>query len=96
MEQKTSVDTSSANLDDSSNSPPQKIAKRQQKQYLPPLEATSINAAETDDNLMGANHLLNQQPTNSVDADNQHTVEWYIQFCSPFGRGLCSGSRGES
>ena len=78
MEQKTSADTSSANLDDSSNSPPQKRAKRQPKQYLPPLEATSINAAETDDNLMGTNHLLNQQSTNSVDADNQYTIEGMV------------------
>ena len=71
MEQKISVDISTEKLEDTNNSPPQKRAKCQPKENLPPLEATSINAAETNDSLMGTNHLLNQQPKNSVDADYQ-------------------------
>ena len=61
MEQKISVDISTEKLEDTNNSPPQKRAKCQPKENLPPLEATSINAAETNDSLMGTNHLLNQQ-----------------------------------
>ena len=71
MEQKTSVDISTEKLEDTSNSLLQKTAKRQPEKNLPSLEATSINAAKTDANLMGTNHLLNQQPTNSVDTDDQ-------------------------
>ena len=71
MEQKNSADISSEKLEDTNNSPPQKRAKRQLEENLLPLEATTINAAETDDNLMGTNQLLNQQPTISVDANNQ-------------------------
>ena len=71
MEQKTSVEISSEKLEDTSNSPPQKRAKRQPEENLSPLEATSINAAETDDNLLETNHVLNQQPTNFVDENNQ-------------------------
>ena len=71
MEQKSSADTSSEKLEDTSNSPTQKRAKRQLEENLLPLEPTTINAAETDDNLMGTNQLLNQQPTISVDANNQ-------------------------
>ena len=52
MEQK-SVDISTEKLEDTSNSPPQKRTKCQPEENLPPLEATSINAAKTDDNLMG-------------------------------------------
>ena len=66
MEQKTSVEISSEKLEDTSNSPPQKRAKRQPEENLLPLEATSINAAETDDNLLETNHVLNQQPTISL------------------------------
>ena len=71
MEQKISVDISTEKLEDTNNSPPQKRAKCQPKENLSPLEATGINAAETNDSLMGTNHLLNQQPKNSVDADYQ-------------------------
>ena len=59
MEQKTSVDISTEKLEDTSNSLLQKTAKRQPEKNLPSLEATSINAAKTDANLMGTNHLLN-------------------------------------
>ena len=52
MEQK-SVDISTEKLEDISNSPPQKRTKCQPEENLPPLEAISINAAKTDDNLMG-------------------------------------------
>ena len=71
MEQKTSVDISPKEIEDTSNSPTQKRAKRQPEENLPHIEATSIDAPKTDDNLMGSNHLINQQPTNSVDGDNQ-------------------------
>ena len=40
-----------------------------------PLEAASNNAATNDDNLVGANPLLNQQPTNSANADIQQLTK---------------------
>ena len=71
MEQRNSVDIATEKLDNSSNSPSQKKAKRQSEEKLPPFEATSNNASTTEDDLMGANQLLNQQPTNSANAHNQ-------------------------
>ena len=58
MEQKTNVDISTEQLENVSNSPPQKRAKCQPEKNLQKLEATSINTAETDDNLIGAEHLI--------------------------------------
>ena len=49
------------------NSPPQKRAKRQPDDNLQQLEATSIDAATTDDNLIEAKQLGTQQ---SFDSDN--------------------------
>ena len=71
MEQRNSVDIATEKLDNSSNSPSQKKAKRQSEEKLPTFEATSNNAATTEDDLIGANQLLNQQPTNSANAHNQ-------------------------
>ena len=59
MEQKT-VDISTEKLEGTSNSPPQRRAKRQPEENLPPLEATSINSAKTVDNLNGNMELTGQ------------------------------------
>ena len=45
MEQRTSVGISTEQLEDRSNSPPQKRAEHQPEENLQQLEATSINAA---------------------------------------------------
>ena len=71
MEQRTSVDILTEKLEDTSNSPRQKTEKRLPEKNLPSLAAASLNPAKTDDNLIGANHLLNQQTTNSVNAVKQ-------------------------
>ena len=52
MEQKTNAEVSTEQIEDSSNSPPQKRAKFQPEKNLQQLEATSINASKTDDNLL--------------------------------------------
>ena len=51
IEQAPNVDKLTQQIDQSSNSPPQTRAKRQPDDNLQHLEATSINAARTDDNL---------------------------------------------
>ena len=56
MEQKTNVDISTEQLEVLSNSPPQKRAKRQPEDILQQPEACGINAATTDDHLIGAEH----------------------------------------
>ena len=61
MEQKISVDASSEKLDYSSNSPPQKRAKRQPEEKSSPSETTSNDAAIIAGNLNGANAVSNQQ-----------------------------------
>ena len=71
MEQKTGVDASSEKLDDSSNSPPEKRAKRQPEEKSSPSQITSNDAATTAENLNGANHISNQHPTNTKINDNQ-------------------------
>ena len=70
----TMRDISTEQLGDSSNSPPQKRAKRQPEDNLQQLEATSINAARTDDNFIGAVQLLNQQSTSYDDTDDQQPL----------------------
>ena len=60
MEQRNSVYIATEKLDISGNSPSQKKAKRQSEEKLRPFEATSNNAATTEDDLMGVNQLLNQ------------------------------------
>ena len=57
MEQKSNVDFSTNQIEDSSGSPPQKRVKRQSEEHSPQLEATSINTTKTDDHLTGSEHL---------------------------------------
>ena len=63
MKQRTNVDILTEQIE-KSNSPPQKQTKRQPVNYLQQLEATSINAVETDDDLIGAEHAFSQQSSN--------------------------------
>ena len=53
----TIIEISTEKVEDTSNSPPQKRAKRHPEENSQQLEATTINAAKTDDNLIGAEQL---------------------------------------
>ena len=75
MEQRNGAEIATEKLDDTRNSPPQKRPKRQLEEDSSPLEAASNNAATNDHNLVGANLLLNQQPTNSSNADIQQLTK---------------------
>ena len=48
--------------------------KAKPEESLQQLEARSINAAKTDDNFIRAEHVINQQPINSDEADNQQSM----------------------
>ena len=48
--------------------------KEKPEESLQQLEARSTNAAKTDDNFIGAEHVINQQPINSDEADNQQPM----------------------
>ena len=48
--------------------------KAKPEESLQQLEAWSINAAKTDDNFIRAEHVINHQPTNSDEADNQQSM----------------------
>ena len=56
MEQWTNDDISTEQIEDSSNPPPQKRAKRQPGDNLQ-VETTSFNADPSDNNLNGAEHV---------------------------------------
>ena len=85
MEQKSNVDFSTNQIEDSSGSPPQKRAKRQSEEKSSQLEAKSINTAKTDDHLHGSERLFNQQLTNSDDAETKQPLRNGIfNFFSPF------------
>ena len=54
--------------------PPPPTTKAKPEESLQQLEARSINAAKTDDNFIRAEHVINQQPINSDEADNQQSM----------------------
>ena len=58
MEQWTNDDISTEQIEDSSNPPPQKRAKRQPRDNLQ-VETTSFNADPSDNNLNEAEHVTN-------------------------------------
>ena len=60
MEQWTNDDISTEQIEDSSNPPPQKRAKRLPGDNLQQVETTSFNADPSDKNLDGAEHETNQ------------------------------------
>ena len=60
MEQWTNDDISTEQIEDSSNSPPQKRAKRQPGDNSQQVETTSFNADPSDNDLTGAERLVNQ------------------------------------
>ena len=83
MEQGSNIDPVTSEIDDSSDSPPQKIAKQQPDKNLHPLEATSSNSTKPDVHLNGAEHL-NQEPTNSNDITaNQPLNDGILNFFLP-------------
>ena len=95
MEQWTNDDISTEQIEDSSNSPPQKRAKRQPGDNSQQVETTSFNADPSDNDLTGAERLVNQPSKIQI-------IWWYIQLYSdstqlyPFRGRLCSGPWGES
>ena len=74
MEQGSNIDSVTSQIDDSSNSPPQKRAKQQPDENLHPLKATSSNSTKPDVHLTGAEHL-NQEPTNSNDITTEQPLK---------------------
>ena len=75
MEQKTSDDTSSEQLEDANASPRPKKAKRQPEENSLSSDATSNNAATIAGNLNRANVIHYQKPTTMEITDNQHPFE---------------------
>ena len=71
MEQKTSDDTSSEQLEDANASPRPKKAKRQPEENSLSSDATSNDAATIAENLNEANVTSIQQPTNIEVTTNQ-------------------------
>ena len=68
MKQKSNIDFSTNQIEDSSGSPPQERAKRQSEENSSQLETTSINTAKSGDHLSGFEHVK-QRSTNSNDTD---------------------------
>ena len=64
MEQRTKDNTSAEQIEDSSNSSPQKRAKNQPGDNSQQVETTSFNADPSDNHLTGTEHLVNQ-PSNT-------------------------------
>ena len=60
MEQWANDDILTEQIEDSSNPPPQKRAKRQPGDKLPQVETTSFTADPSDNYLSGAEHVVNQ------------------------------------
>ena len=71
MEQRTKDNTSAEQIEDSSNSSPQKRAKNQPGDNSQQVETTSFNADPSDDHLIGADHFVDQPSNNSDDSVNQ-------------------------
>ena len=70
MEQWTNDDISTEQIEDSSNPPPQKRAKRQPGDNLQQVETTSFNADPPDNYLAESEHVANQL-SNYSDVINQ-------------------------
>ena len=68
MKQRSNITTNQTGL--STNSPPQKKAKKQPDRNAYPFEATSDNFAKSEAHLTGDDHL-NQEPTNPNDTTNK-------------------------
>ena len=97
MEQWTNDDISTEQIEDSSNSQPQKRGKRQPGDNSQQVKTTSFNADPSDNHLAGAELVVNKLSNYSDNMINQQLSEQlYIQLYSPFGGRLCSGSWGES
>ena len=81
MELRTNDDISTEQIEDSSNSPPQKRAKRQPGDNLQQV-------------LMQKPEYVVNKPSNNSDnmINQQLSRKRHIQLYSPFGERLCSGS----
>ena len=84
MEQIANVDKLTDQIDESSNSPPQKRAKHQPDENLQQLKTISSNIDTSDDHLIGADRLTNQHSTNSNDiATQQPSKNGIFNFIAP-------------
>ena len=71
MEQWTNNDISTEQIEDSSNSPPQKRAKRQPEDNSQQIETTSFNEDPSDNDLPGVEHVVNKPSNYSDNMTNQ-------------------------
>ena len=78
MEQWTNDEISTEQIEDSSNSPPQKRGKRQPGDNLQQVETTSFNAYPSDNYLDGAEHVAYQLSNLSDNMINQQPVLYGI------------------
>ena len=74
MEQGSNIDSVTNQIDNSSDSPPQKREKPHLVENLHPLEVTSSNSTKPDVHLTGTEHL-NQQTTNSSDITTKQPLK---------------------
>ena len=84
MEQWTNDEISTEQIEDSSNPPPQKRAKRQPGDNLQQVETTSFNADQSDNNLDGTEHVTNH-PANYEDnmINQQLIINGMFKFILP-------------
>ena len=71
MEQWANDDILTEQIEDSSNPPPQKRAKRQPGDNLQQVETTSFNEDPSDNDLAGAEHVTNQSANYQDNMINQ-------------------------
>ena len=71
MEQWTNDEILTEQIEDSSNTPPKRRAKRQPGDNLQQVETISFNADPSDNYLAGAEHVVNQQLNYSDNMINQ-------------------------
>ena len=91
MEQRTNDEISTEHIEDSSNSPPQKRAKRQPGENSQQVETTSFNADPSDDHLAEAEHVVKQPSTNSDNIINQQPSKHGIfNFILPSEEHVCN------
>ena len=71
MEQRTNDDISREQIEDSSNSPPQKRAKRQPGDNSQQVETSIFNADPSENHLAGTEHVVHKPSNYSDNMMNQ-------------------------
>ena len=95
MEQWTNDDISTEQIEDSSNSQPQKRGKRQPGDNSQQVKTTSFNADPSDNDLTGTEHFVNQPSKIEIRWWHMRLYSDSIQIY-PFGGRSCSGPWGKS